>query len=126
MDNPPNQIAFIKVTGHIAPSAPPIGAPQKVRFVVTILMIIERDIDGVLIKQVGANIIYESGIRHARETTELPRLVDGRDVMDAVGLPPGPEVGRVLGRLRKQQLAGRVTNRDDALRWLRTLRDRIG
>ncbi len=46
----------------------------------------------------------------------LPPLVVGGDVMHALGLRPGKEVGRLLLRLRWRQLAGTVTDADDALR----------
>lgn len=45
-----------------------------------------------------------------------PPLVSGDDVMHALSLRPGKEIGRLLLRLRWRQLAGRVTNADDALR----------
>jgi len=45
-----------------------------------------------------------------------PPLVSGDDVMHALGLRPGKEVGRLLLRLRWRQLTGTLTNADDALR----------
>ncbi|MCA1669098.1 MAG: HD domain-containing protein [Thermomicrobia bacterium] len=45
-----------------------------------------------------------------------PSLVSGEDIMRALGLRPGREVGRLLFRLRWRQLAGIMTNADDALR----------
>ncbi len=44
-------------------------------------------------------------------------LVSGGDVMEHCGLPPGPQVGEWLRRIREEQVAGRLTNREDALRW---------
>jgi hypothetical protein len=40
--------------------------------------------------------------------------VDGRDVMQALALSPGPEVARALRRARELFLSG-ITNRDDLL-----------
>ncbi|MDQ2786907.1 MAG: hypothetical protein M3Y58_18100 [Chloroflexota bacterium] len=45
-----------------------------------------------------------------------PPLISGDDVMQALGLRPGKAVGRLLLRLRWRQLAGILTNADDALR----------
>lgn len=45
----------------------------------------------------------------------LPRLVDGRDVMARLGLPPGPQVGAVLRRLRELQEEGAIRTREEAL-----------
>lgn len=45
-----------------------------------------------------------------------PPLVNGDAVMRALALPPGKEIGRLLLLLRGRQLAGKVTNPEDALR----------
>ncbi|MGI8691189.1 MAG: hypothetical protein ACR2M3_21625 [Thermomicrobiales bacterium] len=45
-----------------------------------------------------------------------PPLVGGDDVMHALVLRPGKAIGRLLLRLRWRQLAGTLTNADDALR----------
>jgi poly(A) polymerase len=45
-----------------------------------------------------------------------PPHVSGDEVMRALGLRPGKEIGRLLLRLRWRQLAGTVTDADDALR----------
>jgi len=45
-----------------------------------------------------------------------PPLVTGDDLMHALGLSPGRQIGQLLLRLRWRQLAGRVTDPADALR----------
>lgn len=50
-----------------------------------------------------------------------PPLLAGRDVMAALGLEPGPEIGRVLAHVRAAQLDGEVTTRDEALACARAL-----
>lgn len=44
-----------------------------------------------------------------------PRLVTGHDLMDALDLGPGPEVGRLLEIVREAQAAGEVRTREEAL-----------
>jgi poly(A) polymerase len=48
-------------------------------------------------------------------------LLDGREVMEALGLPSGEEVGRLLDRLREAEIAGRVRTREEALEFLKNL-----
>ena len=48
-------------------------------------------------------------------------LLDGREVMEALGLPSGEEVGRLLNRLREAEIAGRVRTREEALEFLKNL-----
>jgi putative nucleotidyltransferase with HDIG domain len=45
-------------------------------------------------------------------------LVRGEDVMARFGIPPGPEVGRLLERAREAQGLGLVTTREEALAYL--------
>ena len=70
-------------------------------------------------------VVRELMAGHAEETAALaaPPLLDGRDAMAALGLPPGPEIGRLLGLLREAQAVGAVTTREAALAYLRRARD---
>lgn len=51
-------------------------------------------------------------------------LLATEEVMELCGLPPGPALGRVLSRLRRAQVEGRLTSPDDARRWLAGSRPR--
>jgi poly(A) polymerase len=50
------------------------------------------------------------------------RLLDGNEVMKALGLKPGPGVGKALEALREAQAVGKVKSREDALAFLEKLR----
>ena len=50
-----------------------------------------------------------------QEVVDPAPLVDGREVMAAFGLAPGPEVGRLLDGIREAQAAGEVRSREEAL-----------
>jgi poly(A) polymerase len=52
--------------------------------------------------------------------TPGPALIDGRDVMRALGLSPGPRIGRLLERVRSAQEEGIVRTRKQALAYLRS------
>lgn len=47
-----------------------------------------------------------------------PPDVRGGDILEWLGLPPGPQVGRLLEAVRVEGLAGRVRTRAEARRWL--------
>jgi poly(A) polymerase len=49
------------------------------------------------------------------------RLVTGKDLIDALGIPPGPTVGRLLNLLEEARVEGRVSNRSEALLLARSL-----
>lgn len=46
------------------------------------------------------------------------RLIDGREVMKALGIPPGPEVGKWLERVREAQAEGKIRSPREALDYL--------
>jgi len=62
---------------------------------------------------------------HAEEAAALsaPALLDGREAMEALNLPPGPEIGRLLRLLREAQAVGAVTTPEAALAYIRRMRD---
>jgi len=45
----------------------------------------------------------------------IHRIVDGNAVMAATGLPPGPQLGEILGQIAEAAAAGDITNADEAL-----------
>jgi len=48
-------------------------------------------------------------------------LLDGKEIMEGLGLPPGEEVGRLLDRLREAEISGKVRTREEALEFLKNL-----
>ncbi|MDD5304474.1 MAG: HD domain-containing protein [Elusimicrobia bacterium] len=57
-------------------------------------------------------------LRRWRDLSRAPapeRLLDGRDIMKALKIPPGPRIGELLERVREAQAEGEVKNRDEAL-----------
>ncbi len=57
-------------------------------------------------------------LRRWRDLSRAPapeRLLDGRDVMKALKIPPGPRIGELLERVREAQAEGEIKDRDGAL-----------
>ena len=59
-----------------------------------------------------------------RETLIPPPLLTGKNLMTTLGVAPGPALGRLLGAVRRAQLAGEISDRDEALSFARQLNDR--
>ncbi len=53
--------------------------------------------------------------RALKRAPEPERLLDGRDVMKLLKIPPGPKVGELLERVREAQAEGAVRSREDAV-----------
>ncbi|UCH86184.1 MAG: CCA tRNA nucleotidyltransferase [Dehalococcoidia bacterium] len=64
--------------------------------------------------------------RFQEEKAVPPRLITGHDLMDALGLTPGPLVGRLLEAVQEAQAAGEVTTREQALALARQELERTG
>jgi len=55
-----------------------------------------------------------------------PRLLTGDDLMAALAIGPGPEIGRLLAALKEAQAAGEVASRADAIAFVRRLHGGAG
>jgi len=60
-----------------------------------------------------------SAARASSSAVAAPALLRGEDVMEVFGVPPGPEVGRLLALAREAQALGLVSTREEALAHLR-------
>ena len=56
------------------------------------------------------------------EALAAPPLLNGRDILDRLGVKPGPEVGRLLKKVREAQLDNEVKTFQEALDLARSLR----
>lgn len=65
-----------------------------------------------------ADALLEAYFRQRAQRVDPPPLLDGRQVMDALGLRPGPQVGALLDALREAQAVGEVSTPDEARAWL--------
>ena len=52
-------------------------------------------------------------------TTRPSKLLDGNDIITIFGIKPGPALGSLLESLKEAQGAGEVTNKDEALDWVK-------
>jgi tRNA nucleotidyltransferase/poly(A) polymerase len=63
--------------------------------------------------------LLEAYFRARQDRVSPALLLDGRQVMAALDLRPGPQVGELLEQLREAQATGEVATVDAALAWLR-------
>lgn len=50
--------------------------------------------------------------------TKTPPLVTGKDIMQALNLPPGPAIGQWVTTIREKQLLGELTTKQEVIQWL--------
>jgi poly(A) polymerase len=61
-----------------------------------------------------------------RRLRPKPPLLTGSEVMELLGLPPGPEVGRMMQRVEEQRADGLLSSSDEARTWLQRQRPAEG
>lgn len=54
-----------------------------------------------------------------KNLTAAPKLVDGHDLINILGMNPGPKIGELLETVREAQATGEVTSRQGALSYIR-------
>ncbi len=50
---------------------------------------------------------------------KLPALLTGKDIIQTLHIPPGPEIGRLLKKVKEAQAVGEVSTREEALALVR-------
>ena len=63
--------------------------------------------------------LLDAFFRERRERVDPAPLLNGRQVMCALGLEPGPKIGELLEALREAQATGAIRTEEDAQAWLR-------
>ena len=76
----------------------------------------------------GPDLELEAWLRHARSASYVleqrfredgivspPKLISGHDLIDMLGMSPGPELGQLLEAVREAQADGEVATREEAL-----------
>ncbi len=59
--------------------------------------------------------LYDHYFNHYDETVRPVPLIDGREIMEAFDLDPGPKVGRLLRVIEEAQAAGEINSTDEAI-----------
>jgi len=86
-----------------------------------LLAVFEADIAGTDPADYG---MYTEVLELYKETLEkMPKepdpLLSGHDVMEILGLRPGPHLGKILGELRELHLGHELNTKDQAIEWLK-------
>ncbi len=68
--------------------------------------------------------LLESYFEHRAEHIEPALFISGDEVMQALNLRPGPQIGALLEALREAQATGEVVSREAALEFVRALQSR--
>ncbi|HWO72398.1 MAG TPA: HD domain-containing protein, partial [Dehalococcoidia bacterium] len=65
--------------------------------------------------------VLEHGLTPEAPSERAPRLVDGTELMAALELQPGPEVGRLLAAIEEAQALGEVATKEEAIEYARRM-----
>lgn len=63
--------------------------------------------------------LLEQRLEHTEETVYPPRLLSGKDLIDELGLAPGPQLGQLLEAIREAQACGEIHTHQEALDFIK-------
>jgi hypothetical protein len=93
-------ILFLGLADHLATRGPRLSLPEWKKHAQLVDYVLARYFD-------------------AQSAVVPPKLIDGHDIMRALGLGPGPRLGQLLEEVREAQAAGEVRTRGEALAYLK-------
>jgi len=65
-------------------------------------------------------IFFLQKFKEIRETVkDIPKLIDGNEVMKILGISPSPQLGKILSALHEAQISGDISSRDEALEFIK-------
>lgn len=93
-------------------------------YMATLAKIITEQPDAVEAERWGLRLktardLFDAYFNHRAEQVSPPPLLNGRQVMAALDIAPGPLVGELLEGLREAQAAGEVLTEEQAWAWVR-------
>lgn len=75
-------------------------------------IIIQKNIEGLY-------FLLEKYRKSQEEVRTIPKFVDGKDVMEILGISPSPLLGKILKDLYEAQVSGDVSSREEALEFIK-------
>lgn len=63
--------------------------------------------------------LLEQRLEHTEEAVHPPSLLTGRDLIEELGLNPGPQIGKLLEAIREAQACGEIRTHQEALNFAR-------
>ena len=61
------------------------------------------------------NFLFGKYFNESKRFVAPPKIIDGRDIMSVLNVPPGPRVGRILQAVTLAQVEGKIKNKEQAL-----------
>ena len=71
------------------------------------------------------NFLLGKYFNEGKRYTAPAKIIDGRDIMRVLGIPPGPKVGEILEHIILEQVEGKIKNREEALNFLAENKGRL-
>ena len=65
--------------------------------------------------------LVERYLKIKNELAPLPKLLDGNEIMQILGIKAGPQLGKIIKALKEAQLSSEVQTKDDAIMFIKKL-----
>ena len=64
------------------------------------------------------NNLLNNYLKIKKEIKPLPKLLDGKEIMDILKIEQGPKLGKIIKILKEEQLSGNITTKEDAISYI--------
>lgn len=68
----------------------------------------------------GLYFLLEKYRQSQEEVKEIPKLIDGNEVMELLNISPSPTLGKIMKDLHEAQISGDVNTREEALEFIKS------
>ena len=69
----------------------------------------------------GLQNLLDFYIEQRDKIAPLPKLLDGKEIMELFGIPPSKKLGQIIEQLKEAQLSSDVVTKEDAIRFVKKL-----
>ena len=69
----------------------------------------------------GLKLLLDGYLQQKNNMEPLPKLIDGREIMQITGLSPSPELGLIINKLKEAQLSSDVNTKEEAIAFIKNI-----
>ena len=70
----------------------------------------------------GLKALLDGYLEEKNKLAPLPKLLDGREIMQILGIQPSPYLGEVVSQLKEAQISSIVNSKDEAVEFIKRLK----
>ena len=70
----------------------------------------------------GLNVLLKQYLQEKSKLAPLPKLLDGKEIMELLGISASPELGKVIAKLKEAQITSEVNTKEEAIEFIKNIK----